>query len=212
MERDYWRFREAETRYRHLLETSAEAVLIVDGATQKVLEANPAARGLCGSPRAKLVGVTLSSLFEPAHGERLQDLLAAARTTAKKEPVRARLADAGLEVSVSASVFRQDDAAFVLVRLSQVPREIAVPRGARGAKAESGGAQGWEAMLGTFVQHSPDGIVFCDVAQGRPNSSNDAVSRSTITTRPAVCTVPDAGGTAPQLYAATVCVVDRTNP
>ncbi len=47
MERDYWRYREAETRYRHLFETTAEAVLIVDGATQKVLEANPAARALC---------------------------------------------------------------------------------------------------------------------------------------------------------------------
>ena len=46
MERDYWRFRDAETRYRHLLETSSEAVRVVDGATQKVLEANPAAATL----------------------------------------------------------------------------------------------------------------------------------------------------------------------
>jgi PAS domain-containing protein len=64
MERDYWRYREAETRYRHLFETTAEAVLIIDGSTQKVLEANPAARTLCGARRSRLVGAPLSSLFE----------------------------------------------------------------------------------------------------------------------------------------------------
>ncbi len=66
MERDYWRYREAETRYRHLFETTAEAVLIVDGSTQKVLEANPAARTLCGTRRARLVGAPLSTLVRAA--------------------------------------------------------------------------------------------------------------------------------------------------
>ena len=38
--------------------------------TQKVLEANPAARALCGGTRAKLVGATLSALFDAGHAER----------------------------------------------------------------------------------------------------------------------------------------------
>ncbi len=187
MERDYWRFREAETRYRHLLETSSEAVLIVDGATQKIIEANPAARSLCGSVRAKLVGASLASLFEPAHGERLQDLLAAARTTAKKEPVRARLVDTSADVSVAASVFRQDEAAFVLVRLAPLPREAGV-RAVRGAKVPgavpplANGAAGWEAVLGAFVQSSPDALVFCDDS-GRVMSANRAfVTLAELTT------------------------------
>ena len=83
MERDYWRLREAETRYRHLFETSSEAVLIIDGLTQKVLEANPVARTLCAGTRAKLVGATLSALFDIGHGERLQNLLAAARSVGR---------------------------------------------------------------------------------------------------------------------------------
>ena len=54
MERDYWRFREADTRYRHLLQTSHEPLLVVDGQNQRVVEANPAAisaLGLAGTRR-----------------------------------------------------------------------------------------------------------------------------------------------------------------
>ena len=43
MERDYWRFREADTRYRHVLQMSGEPLLVVDGQNQRVVEANPAA-------------------------------------------------------------------------------------------------------------------------------------------------------------------------
>jgi transcriptional regulator PpsR len=173
MERDYWRFREAETRYRHLFETSSEAVLIVDGLTQKVLEANPVARTLCTGTRAKVVGATLSTLFDAGHAERLQNLLAAARSVGRQDPIRARLAS-GNEVTVSASVFRQDEAAFVLVRLAPVRSEPAgVKPGLRGRAAQAAqaaqaahGAHGDgpvdESMLRAFMQSSPDGLVFCD--------------------------------------------------
>jgi transcriptional regulator PpsR len=175
MERDYWRFREAETRYRHLLETSTEAVLIVDGSTQKVLEANPAARALFGTTRAKLVGVALGSVFDAAHGERLQDLLAAARSVGKKDAVRTRLADGSTEVSVAASVFRQDDAAFVLVRLTPVVRELPAGRGGlrKGAAPRAAVNGSWDNTLAAFVQASPDGLVFCDEA-GRVLTANRA--------------------------------------
>lgn len=174
MERDYWRSREAETRYRHLLETSSEAVLIVDGSTQKVLEANPAARTLCASTRAKLVGVALAGLFEAAHGERLQDLLAAARSVGKKDAVRARLLGGHTEVAVSASVFRQEDAVLVLVRLAPVSAAPA-PAARRGAGRRTlpEPGQSWEATLAAFVQNSPDGLVFCDET-GRVLSANRA--------------------------------------
>lgn len=161
MERDYWRYREAETRYRHLFETTAEAVLIIDGSTQKVLEANPAARTLCGARRARLVGAPLSTLFEALHAERLQNLVAAARTVGRQDSLRAQLAGAGAEVTVSASVFRQDDAAFVLVRLAPV-RPDAPPR-LRSIGAPAQASEGSiDAMLQAYLRNSPDGLVFCD--------------------------------------------------
>jgi transcriptional regulator PpsR len=173
MERDYWRSREAETRYRHLLETSSEAVLVVDGSTQKILEANPAARALCGTARAKLVGAPLASLFDAAHGERLQDMLAAARSVGKKDAIHTRLADAGPELAVSASVFRQDDAAFVLVRLAPLHNEVAATKGGGRKGAGTAREGNWEQTLAAFVQSSPDGLVFCDAA-GKVLSANRA--------------------------------------
>jgi len=171
MERDYWRYREAETRYRHLFETSAEAVLVVDGSTQKVLEANPAARALCGARRPRLVGAVLATLFDASQAERLQNLIAAARTLGRQEALRARLAQDGEEVTVSASVFRQDDAAFVLVRLAPVRGQPGAPRlrsvGNKGSEAAV------ESMLQAYMRQAPDGLVFCDAA-GRVLSANRA--------------------------------------
>jgi transcriptional regulator PpsR len=165
MERDYWRYREAETRYRHLFETTAEAVLIVDGATQKVLEANPAARALCGTRRSRLPGVLLSALFEPMHAERLQNLVAAARTVGRQDALRARLAQGDDEVLVSASVFRQDDAAFVLVRLTPLRADAAPsPTRLRSVSAAPAGEAGADAMLQAYMRNAPDGLVFCDAA------------------------------------------------
>jgi transcriptional regulator PpsR len=175
MERDYWRYREAETRYRHLFETTSEAVLIVDGATQKVLEANPAARTLCGARRTRLLGATLAGLFDAVHAERLQNLVAAARTAGRQDALRAQLANDGEEVSVSASVFRHDDAAFVLVRLAPVRTEAQTPAARqRNAVVPAGGGEAAaESMLQAYMRHSPDGLVFCDIA-GRVLSANRA--------------------------------------
>ena len=46
MERDYWKLREVETRYRLLFETSNEAVLLVRESNLRIIEAQPrCARG-----------------------------------------------------------------------------------------------------------------------------------------------------------------------
>jgi len=179
MERDYWRFREAETRYRHLLETSSEAVLVVDGITQKVIEANPAAQALCGQARSRLLGSTLASLFQADAAERLQDLLASARSVGKKGSVQIRLSEGGGEVSVAASVFRQDDAAYLLVRMAPGHESTSTASAAgktstkRGAAKSAGRQNNWESTLASFVQNAPDGLVFCD-ATGKVISANRA--------------------------------------
>jgi transcriptional regulator PpsR len=164
MEQDYWRFREAETRFRHLFETSSDALLVVDGVSLKVLEANPAARSLCAPARTKLIGSTLASLVEPGHGERLQDLLAAARSVGRQDPLRTRLAGDGREVLLSASVFRQEQSAFLMVRFAPArPRPVrrcrAAPAGGRRRRGAGGRLGGDPARL---REQLPDGMVFCE--------------------------------------------------
>ena len=163
MERDYWRFRQAETRYRHLFQSSAEAVLIVDATSLKVLEANPAAIALVsnGSGARKLTGSLLTAMFEHPAAKPLQAALAAARAARRSEPVRADLADGGGRVSLALSSFRQDDASLLLVRMTR----------ARAAPAAHGESQ--SSLLDAFVQGTPDAFVFTDT-DGRIVLANPA--------------------------------------
>ncbi len=63
MERDYVRLRHAETRYRLLFQVSSEAVMIVDGSSNAILDANPAALALFDENAPQLRQIELSSVI-----------------------------------------------------------------------------------------------------------------------------------------------------
>jgi transcriptional regulator PpsR len=177
MERDYWRFREAETRYRNLFQASAEAVLIVDGATLRVVEANPAALALLAGGTSnkvpKIVGAPLASLFAAAAGEPLAAAVAAARSLGKHERLSAALAATQLGVAVSLASFRQEQASFLLVRLALLaPAEQKRGKGDVKAAPASAGA-GFESG---FVRNASDALAFTDGA-GRVVAVNRAFAR-----------------------------------
>ena len=181
MERDYWRFREAETRYRNLFQSSAEAVLIVDGSTLRVAEANPAAMALIGESgarAAKTPGAPLASLFAAEASDALAAAVAAARNAGKHERLSAPLAASGQVVSVALSSFRQDQSSFLLVRLA--PQVAAPPRGAKGtraaATASSTPMQGIDDAAASFVRSAADALVLTDTA-GRVVAVNRSFSR-----------------------------------
>lgn len=50
MEREYWKIRELESRYRLLFDNSSEAFVLIRAATMEVVEANPSARRELGLP------------------------------------------------------------------------------------------------------------------------------------------------------------------
>lgn len=173
MERDYWRFREAEARYRSLFQSSNEAVLVVDATSLRVAEVNPAAQSLLADGAAtrstrpaRVVGTVWTSLFEADAGERLGAAVAAARSVGKHPTVIATLTGQARSVAVSVSIFRQDEAAFLLVRLD--PRAASGPRrGAqpvRGQPAEA--LRSSSALPDAFVRGAADALVFTD-ASGR---------------------------------------------
>lgn len=116
MERDYLRMRQAEQRYRLLFDILPDPALIVDPATRRIAEANVAAETLAGGRRGGLVGRPLTSLFSATAHNALLALVSAAAAGGAPAPVEAELAQAG-SVEVSATPFRQDRAALVLLRL-----------------------------------------------------------------------------------------------
>lgn len=172
MERDYWRFREAETRYRNLFQTSPEAVLVVDGQSQQLLEANPAAEALAGRAGSRLVGTVLGRLFDTPSADALQTLLAAVRAVGRREPARLALSQGKGWVDVLVTVFRQDQVPFWLVRLLPVPAvDSPAPPAAAGSHRSEGPLL--PKLLDDYSRTSPDGLVFTDL-QGRILGANRA--------------------------------------
>lgn len=151
VERDYARFRQAELRYRQLFQMAGEAVLVVDAASGRVLEANPAAATMMGTPAEKMVGQVFPLGLTPRSAKQMATLLAAARRTGRADPVKAELADSRSAVLVSATLLHQDQSHLLLVRLSR-----ADDQGHQAQSSDSG------ALL-QLAQGAPDGLVVTDL-------------------------------------------------
>jgi transcriptional regulator PpsR len=163
MERDYWKFRHAETRYRHLFQVASEAVLVVDATTQKILEANPSAAHLVGDGGVQgLVGQGFPVGVDARSAEQLNMLLAGVRATGRADQARAELADARGEVMVSVSTYRQERASHFLVRLNRVQADNLADQ-----------APSTSALLLRLVQSAPDAMVVTDL-DGRVAVANSA--------------------------------------
>ena len=118
VERDYSRLRDAEFRYRLLFQTSTEAVVVIDAATRKIIEANPSAERFIGGGKRPLVGESFVKLFDPESQDEAASLLAVVQSTNLTDGLGTRLRAGHREFVVSASLFRQDRASQCLVRLS----------------------------------------------------------------------------------------------
>jgi transcriptional regulator PpsR len=149
MERDYSRLRHVETRYRILFERSSEAVLIIDGSTRKVVEANPAALNLLGDDARRVIGSTFADMFEAESAAAIRELLADVRAAGRAE-TKARILN-GAELLVSFSLFRHELSMLILVRL--LPETgVSATQTFPSSKAK----------LIELVQHAPDGYVVTD--------------------------------------------------
>lgn len=160
MERDYWRLRHVETRYRLLFQLSTDAIIVVDADTMKVVDASGAAARLFDVPADKLVGKHFPLGIAADQVRAVEDLLAAARTTGHSADVRLRLTEDRGEVLASASCFRQDNLTLLLVRLSRhaTPASSAATHRAR---------------LLELVELAPEALVVCD-AEGDVLTANRA--------------------------------------
>ncbi len=159
MERDYWQFRDAETRYRQLFQSSSEGVLVLEADNLTVVEANPAACRVLELDDSTLVGRPLQNCFG-TDSATVVALLAGVRASGRPAEAMARLGADRADVLVSATAFRQGGAAQLLVRLLR-----------RGTDAE--GEPRAHADWAALVRVAPDGLVLTD-GEGRVLAANGA--------------------------------------
>lgn len=163
IEADYGRLRDAQARYRQLMQAARDPVLVVDAASMRIVEANAAAEHWLANAPRRLVGEAFPMGFDAAAATRLREVLASVRASGRADELRLRLAEtaraAAREALVGVSLLRQDDSTAFLVNLSAVP------------SADEGNAS--QNALQQLAQDAPDGLVVTD-GEGRILATNRA--------------------------------------
>ena len=95
MEREYMQLRQTETRYRALFQMAAEAVLIVDAANRRIVDANPAAIRLLETTAGELIGRTFPDAIGSEDEALVTEVLSGVRRTGRAAAELIRLGGAG---------------------------------------------------------------------------------------------------------------------
>ncbi|WP_404372836.1 transcriptional regulator PpsR [Sphingomonas sp. MMS24-J45] len=150
LERDYIKLRQVEARYRLLFDLGTEPVLIVDAATRRIREINPAALRLLGVKDGALADRPVGEIVDPADRDTFIAHLGAASASDDLAPVTVDLADGHGPVEITARLFRQGRAALLLVRMFAAQPATA--------------ADDHHAAMGEVIEHMPDAFVLVDSA------------------------------------------------
>jgi transcriptional regulator PpsR len=161
LERDYWKGRQAEARYRTLFHVATDAVFVLDAATLAIVEANRAAAQLLNAPLESLTGALFTAHIDPSSRPAIDELLAQARSSGSPAEVRSRLAGRRLMVNISATPLRSPENMLLMVRAHAVDPQEAAPDQLR---------------LVNLVERLPDAVVIAD-SSGRIRMANPAFIR-----------------------------------
>jgi transcriptional regulator PpsR len=152
IEQEYSRLRHAETRYRLLMQVASEAILVIDARSGRVVEANAAAANLMNRPLKRLTGALFESMFDGEDLEKIQSLMMSLRSSGRADDVALSLDGRQQQAVLGATIFRQENSSFYLMRLQQ----MSVGSGGMViSKAHS--------SVVKIIQNMPDGFVVTDL-------------------------------------------------
>lgn len=153
MERDYWKLREVETRYRLLFNSSSDAVLLLKAANLGIVELNPAAAQALGISLAQAKahdGLRLPDLLMAEERELFESLVRRVRERGKAPGILLRLGPEQTPWLVRASLVTSTADEIVLVQLAP---SAAVRQGTEGADP---------IRVEDLIDASPDGFAVID--------------------------------------------------
>ncbi len=147
LERDYIKLRQAEARYRLLFDLGAEPVLIVDAATRRIREINPAALRVLGARDGAFADQPAGMIVAAEDRDGFIAHLGAASASDDVPPITVRLAGQHAPATVSARMFRQGRSTMLLVRLVTTAPAAATAH---------------DAAIDDVIEHMPDAFVLVD--------------------------------------------------
>jgi transcriptional regulator PpsR len=198
MERDYWRFRGAEARFRALFQTDSTPLMVVEAAGLKILETNPAAAELLPTNARPAGAMQLPACFSSADAERLQAAVASVRASGRHEALVLQAATstprrgaapgrqtgatppsaAATPVNVTITAFHSDDTPLLLVRLHPHAAHEAQRSATTtpGTAAEAATGEQLSAAARAYLHQASDALVFTDTS-GRVLHANPSFAR-----------------------------------
>lgn len=149
MERDYLRLRHLESRYRILFDLTSEGVLVVDGKSQKIIEANPAAAEAFGDTVRRMVGKQMIDCIDNDSRSVIGKLLDTVRGGGKSDQAVAKIRNH--PVTVFVSVMHEEGGEVLLVRV----------RHEQAMRTDNSSATQAE-MVTRVIEQAPDAFVVTD--------------------------------------------------
>lgn len=162
LEREYARLNQGEARYRLLFQMTPEAAIVVEAQSLRITELNPAAEALLARKLRRAAGRSIVEIFDRSSIDAATDLFDTVRISGRAEDLHVHIAGSKAEMLMSAYAFRQDSAAFYLIRLmpaAPVARATVIPQSKVG--------------LLRAAEQLPDALVVTDGA-GRIQSVNES--------------------------------------
>jgi len=160
LERDYEAQREIDTRYRVLMETTRDAVIVVSMTTGRIVDLNLAAAVLLGGSRQDMVGAAIAQEFEGRRRGEFLESMASLAIADSSSPLELQARRSHKRLLVVPTVFRAAGERLLMCRLEL---------------ADLGDAQRdelTENLFGLFHEGA-DSVVFADM-DGMIRSANEA--------------------------------------
>jgi transcriptional regulator PpsR len=149
LERDYLRLRHLESRYRTLFDLTGESVLVVDGKSLKIVEANPAAATVLGGSANKLVGRAFLDCLDASSRSAVAKLFDSVLASGKPDQLPIKLSKQ--RVTLSVSMMHEEGGELLLLRVA----------GAASAQDAIGDARA-EVVL-RVLEQTPDAFVITNI-------------------------------------------------
>lgn len=160
LERDYELQRESETRFRVLMATTRDAIVIVSVATGRIAESNGAAATLLGRSRDELENAPFAAIFEDQDRAELMADMAAAALAEGVNVVDVTVRGSRRALQAAPSFFRAQGTRMMLCRLTAA------------FSAESGGDDLATGLMQLY-EAGPEAIVFTD-RDGQITAANES--------------------------------------
>tara|TARA_Y200000002_G_scaffold377332_1_gene382759 strand:- start:1485 stop:2885 length:1401 start_codon:yes stop_codon:yes gene_type:complete len=160
LEKEYEKYRGYDTRFRFILETSNENIVILDAQTGKITDANASAVRLLGSDLMPLTDTEFHKIFK---NQEKEPLLAELKNNNGQKIIDSNkyiLKKGNVEILIFPTLLRANNDILIVCKLES-------------ATSKSNNSQDFVSALQTLYDKSPDGMIFTD-RNGSINYSNES--------------------------------------